>query len=248
MRPEEYVRSTRKLLVHRGGRFMVSPQMSRREREAKAPPRSLYFRGRASVLGEPPGDVVADLFGIFPRHVVRWVLDQPDQLPAAVALAEFTGACRDWAREHVREADARDCADLLLEVVDQADASGLALFSGWRAVPRPDHGPERLAHALMVARELRGGLHFAALRGCGLGIAEAALLDPDGGTARLTQTGWSREDAEEVRQRVNELSDGPERWRAAEDITEREFARAFRILSPEQLDRLATGLENAVGQ
>jgi hypothetical protein len=126
-------------------------------------------------------------------------------------------------------------------VVERADAGALALFSAWRAVPRPTGPVDRFAHGLLLARELRGGLHFAALRAVGLTIAEAVLLDPDSGPARLTQLGWSRAAAHAVEDRL--AADSLARWARAQELTDQAFAAACAALTAEQLARLAAAID-----
>jgi hypothetical protein len=241
----DFVRRTRVGIVHTGGRFMASPELSRQEREAGAAPRSLYFRGRTGVLGDLPTPVVADLVGIFPRDAVGFALDRAPQLPADVAVESFRAACRDWARGHLAPsldpAAAAHCAELLFEVVDRADGGALALFSAWRATPRPTEPVDRFAHGLLLARELRGGLHFAAIRAVGLTIAEAVLLDPDSEPARLTQLGWRRTEVLAARERLT--TDAESRRARAEELTDQAFAAACAVLTVKQLTRLAAAID-----
>ena len=54
----------------------------------------------------------------------------------------------------------------------------------------------------MLLRELRGGLHFAALRAHGLDIPVAVLADPSGGVGRLRRTGWRHEQVDALQARA----------------------------------------------
>ena len=247
MDAQECARTTREVVVHRGGRFMVAPELATRERLLQLPARSLYFRGRSAVLGDPPPAVVAELFGIFPAWLVELALtSKTGELAAPQAVEAYSAGCWEWGRNHLGAVPEPDrVADLLFGVVDEADGTGLALFAGWRLAPRPDDAPGRLAHALMVARELRGGLHFAALRSCGLGVVDAVFTDPDGGPDRLRQTGWREQDVEPVRARLRERDDLPERWRRAQQITDETFGACLGVLPPPQRTQLATALNAA---
>jgi hypothetical protein len=245
MNPTELARRTRVGIVHTGGRFMASPQLSRRERQAGAAPRSLYFRGRSGAFGALPSTVVADLFGMFPPRLVEFVLDQPDQLSPEVAVAEFCGASRDWAGENLSDVDtdvAAACADALFDLVDRADGGALPLFSAWREVRRPAKPLDRLAHGLLVARELRGGLHFAALRAQGLTIRQAVLLDPDSDPRRLMQIGWSKADTAAVTDQLAGEPDAADRWAHAQRLTDHAFGRCCAALGPERRSALADGI------
>ncbi|WP_434444199.1 SCO6745 family protein [Lentzea sp. E54] len=245
MDAQECARTTREVLVHRGGRFMVAPELATQERLLQVPARSLYFRGRSAVLGDPPPAVVAELFGIFPAWLVEIALTS-NELSAGRAVEAYTAGCWEWGRHHLAAVAEPDrVADLLFTVVDEADGSGLALFAGWRRAPRPDDAPGRLAHALMVARELRGGLHFAALRSCGLGVVDAVFTDPDSGPDRLRQTGWREQDVEPVRARLRDRTDLPERWRRAQQITDQTFGACLGVLPSPKRAQLATALRAA---
>lgn len=223
---------------------MIAPELATQERLLGAPARSLYLRGRSAVLGDPPPHVVAELFGLLPIALVEMALARPGPVvPAAQAIEAYSTACWEWGRHHLAEIGPADrLADLLVAVSDAADASALALFAGWRAAPRPADPPARLAHALMVARELRGGLHFAALRASGLGVADAVLLDPEGGPERLRQTGWRDQDVEIVRARLTGHDDLPERWQRAQDLTDEVFGGCLAVLTAPERSELAAGL------
>ena len=238
---------TREVVVHRGGRFMVSPELATQERLLGLPARSLYFRGRSAVLGDPPPAVVTELFGIFPAWLVDLALSSPTgKLAAERAVEAYTAACWEWGRHHLFTVPDPDAtADLLFTVVDAADASGFALFAGWRHAPRPADPLARLAHALMVARELRGAFHFAALRAGGLGIGEAVFTDPDSGPQRLRQTGWREEDVAPVQERLHGRTDLEARWHQAQRTTDEAFGACLAALSADQRAELATALRTA---
>ncbi|MGA8852475.1 MAG: hypothetical protein WB508_12250, partial [Aeromicrobium sp.] len=138
---------------------------------------------------------------------------------------------------------AAETADLLYRVADSADLSALPLAAGWRAQPRPHAGAERLAHSLMLAREIRGGLHFAALRACDLTIPEAAVADPNGGRDRLLRTGWAPDDADGLIARAGLRGDLHDRWRRAERLTDEAFGTMLSALGDAELNRLATLLD-----
>ncbi|ROP39659.1 SCO6745 family protein [Saccharothrix texasensis] len=234
-------RSTRDALVGRAGSFMTSPELAAREEAAGLPPRTLYFRGRTAVLGNPPPGVVASVLGIFPEWLVQAALVRT--LPAERAIEAYLGACWDWARDHLGGTpEPARFAELAFTVVDGADASALPLFRGWREVARPDDGPAALGHALMVLRELRGGLHFAALRAVGLGVTQAVALDPGGGRGRLLRTGWRPEDADALLTAVAGRPDLAARWRQAEQATDDRFDDALAVLTDAERAEFAARL------
>ncbi len=229
----------RSAVVTVGGGFMTSQQMRAQEDAMGLPPRSLYFRGRSAVLGEPPPGVVAATFGIFPDRLVEAVITGTTALPAAAAVSAYGRACAAWGVDHLSGVVAAgEAAELLYDVADATDPGALPLFAGWRTQQRPREAPARLAHALMVVRELRGGLHFAALRACGLSVIEATVVEPAGGRERLLRTGWSSDAADALVRSAANRADLPERWRRAEQMTEDSFGRCVRSLGPQRAARL----------
>ncbi len=209
---------------------MVSPELVAREEAVGLPPRTLYFRGRTAVLGNPSPGVVASVIGIFPEWLVELALVR--SFPADRAIDAYLGACWDWSRNHLGAVtEPERLAKLGFAVADGADASALPLFRGWRDAARPEDGPAQLGHALMVLRELRGGLHFAALRAVGLSVTQAVVLDPGGGRGRLQRTGWRPDDAEALLASVAGRPDLEARWRQAEQLTDDRFDEALAVLS-----------------
>ncbi|EOD65706.1 SCO6745 family protein [Amycolatopsis vancoresmycina] len=209
-----------------GGKFMTSPELAAVEAEVGLPPRSLYLRGRSAVLGDVPPKVAAELFGIFPHWLFEYVL------PAATAVLDAPAAVRAYAESSARwsrvnlsaVSEPGRLAELLFHVVDTADASALALFAGWKNAERPAGDVERLGFALMVFRELRGGLHFAALRALGLSVPEAVIADPEGGRERLLRTAWPEDAANELTAAAERKTDLRDRWRHAEALTDDRIA------------------------
>jgi len=223
-----------------GGKFMTSPELAEVEAEAGLPQRTLYVRGRSAVLGDVPPKVAAQLFGIFPH----WLFELT--LPAAAAALDAPASVRAyaeslarWSRVHLSGvSEPGSLADLLFRIVDTADASGLALFAGWQAAERPTGDAERLGFALMLFRELRGGLHFAALRAIGLSVPEAVIADPEGGRERLLRTAWSPEAADELVATATAKPDLVDRWRQAERLTDERVGEllAAALTEPERAE------------
>ncbi|MGW5742516.1 SCO6745 family protein [Amycolatopsis sp. NPDC003861] len=226
-----------------GGKFMTSPELAAVEAEVGLPPRSLYVRGRSAVLGDVPPKVAAELFGIFPHWLFEYVLPPATAaLDAPAAVRAYTESSARWSRVSLSAvSEPARLAELLFRVVDAADASGLALFAGWKNTGRPTGDVERLGFALMVFRELRGGLHFAALRALGLSIPEAVIADPEGGRARLLRTAWPEDAADELVASAERKPDLRERWQRAEALTDDRIGELLASALPEpelaELDR-----------
>lgn len=232
-------------IVDLGGKFMTAPDMSEQETQLGLSERSLYFRGRSAVLGDPPPQVVTALFAIFPDWLVELMIaDATPILSAAGAVDAYTRAAASWGERAFAEVhEPGGTATLLYRIADTADPSALPLFAGWRAQPRPADSPARLAHALMLVRELRGGLHFAALRSYGLGVRDAVVADPTGGRARLLRTGWTAEDADTLIARAEAQPDLVDRWQRAEQRTDETFGRMLAgALTETEAERLTLSL------
>jgi hypothetical protein len=223
-----------------GGRFMTSPELAAVEDEVGLQPRSLYVRGRSAVLGDVPPKVAAELFGIFPHWLFDYVLrPATEALPATAAVRAYAESSARWSRVNLSAVpEPARLAELLFRVVDAADASALALFAGWQRAQRPEGDVERLGFALMVFRELRGGLHFAALRAVGLSIPEAVVADPEGGRERLLRTAWPEDAADELVASAQRKPDLRDRWHRAEALTDERVGEllASALTEPEQAE------------
>ncbi|MGI6873997.1 SCO6745 family protein [Amycolatopsis sp. 3B14] len=238
--PVEIAREIRPAVQKYGGAFMTSPELAEVEREVGLGQRALYFRGRSAVLGDPSPSVVAELFGIFPRWVVDVVLPPATEvLGSDAAVSAYTEALYRWSKAHLRESA---LGELLPRLVAAADASGLALFAGWKQVSWPADPVARIGHGLMLLREYRGGVHFAALRAVGLTVPEAVVADPEGGRARLLRTAWSPEAADELIARARRRPDLEARRRRAESLTDERMGELLEVLSAAERDALVCSL------
>ncbi|WP_163569595.1 helix-turn-helix domain-containing protein [Fodinicola feengrottensis] len=172
-------RSTAASLVRVGGRFMTGDQLATAARAQLIPTTGLYFRGRIGAVGEVPSPVATSLLGIFPHWLVERIWAETAAFPAAAAVSAYAGACTSWGAEALSGLERADqVVEVAEKVIDRAESTALPLFAGWRAAHRPAAGPGRAGYALMLLRELRGGLHFAALRAAGLDIPIAVIGDP----------------------------------------------------------------------
>ncbi|WP_329052850.1 hypothetical protein OG738_09195 [Amycolatopsis sp. NBC_01488] len=234
-----------------GGRFMTSPELAEVEAEVGLPPRSLYLRGRSAVLGDVPPKVAAELFGIFPHWLFEFVLPPATAaLDAPASVRAYAESSARWSRVSLSAVpEPGRLAELLFRVVDAADASGLALFAGWKNASRPSGDVERLGFALMVFRELRGGLHFAALRALGLTVPEAVIADPEGGRDRLLRTAWPPEAADELLAAASRKPDLRDRWQRAESLTDDRVDEVLAsALTPPEQDELERRLAELFAQ
>lgn len=181
------VEAGRLALVDLGGRFMVSTELDAVAAEMGLEPYALYFQGRGGVLGPVTPTVLQRVFGTFAERAVLAGTANPRDPQEAVA--GFAQALARWSAAHL---PARPrLAHAIERVVDVPGGESLLLFAGWREQPRPAlDTPAGLGHQLFLLRELRGGLHLAALAALGLPAPQATLADPDGGPERLLRLGF----------------------------------------------------------
>ncbi|MFE6860796.1 hypothetical protein [Nocardia sp. NPDC057668] len=219
-----------------GGGFMFS-------REAKAFAASTgvpgflpgYTRGRGGVLGDVDADVVAAAFGFFPPAAVRTAWEATAGVPAAKGAQGYLLACQDFGRRKLAGFEPVErLAELLERVADGASVAGVPLFAGWRALPRAQDAPARVAHAVQALRELRGGLHLMAVRSSGLSPLQAVLIAGSplsSGPDQARGYGWG-EPFEEI------TADLKGRWVQAETITDDLIAPAFAVLDDREAQEL----------
>jgi hypothetical protein len=240
-------RETSVALTDVGGRFMTAAQMDAAAKALGLPRGAiLYFRGRIGAVGEVSGTVAASLIGIFPPRVMAAVWAGTAALPAAAAVPAYVGACAEWGRAELAGlAGADRVAELAERVVDAAEPSALPLFAGLRGTERPADPPARMAHALMLLRELRGGLHFAALRARGIDVPLAIMADPRGGPARLRRLAWDDAEVAALEQRAGDTADLRDRWDAAEQATTAAFADALDVLPAAEVADLGAAITAA---
>jgi hypothetical protein len=221
-----------------GGAFMISRYAkAAADEQGFAGIWTSYFAGRAGLLGPVDADVVAAVIAFYPPEVVRagWEAALETVPDIRAAGERYATACHEWGRARLDGADGLGrLADLALTVARQADVTGLPLFAAWRALPLPADDPARVAHALELLREHRGGLHVAAVLASGLTPLQAILAGP-GGEANATFFGWTGpfEDPAPYRDLRAKV----------EQATEAAASRAYEVLDDAELAELADGLE-----
>lgn len=233
--------------VKAGGRFMTAREMKNAGEPWGVNRVQLYLRGRAGAAGEVSSTVATSLYGMFPAWLIDLTWQETTALPAAAATTAYATACWEWGRKRVASlAGSEDLAELAERIVDSADASALALFAAWRSWQRPEDPPARAAHAVALLRELRGGLHFCALRGRGLDVPAALIADPEAGPEQMRKTGWSDDDIAALGHRAAAIPDLATRWARAEHDTNAAMGQCCEVLSTtqrEDMSRLLTAFE-----
>lgn len=221
-----------------GSHFMLDGATYKRGAELGFAGLDFYVAGRAGVLGEVDADVVSAAFTFFEPGGVRTLWDQARAvMPPTEAAAEFAACCAAWAEEHVPDdVDAVRLAELAASVVATARPAVAPLFAAWRATVVPSAPKAAAVHQLNVLRELRNGLHGAAVVSAGLSPLEALSVRSPHMVALF---GWSEAVPTEGLQPS---------WDHAEECTDRAIAHAFASLDDAErveLAELATALHDA---
>jgi helix-turn-helix protein len=195
-----------------GASWMLHPEQFEASTQAGYPhPFAGYFAGRGGVLGDVDARTVDAVFGYFAPEVVTqmWTMGVP--VHGAQGGAElYFSQCADWGRKHIAGVAGLDRFVTLAEkVVDSAPAFGLPLFAGWRSLPRAEDTTGRAFQLVLIMRELRGGIHSAAVTAAGLTPQEAHLLNK--GAEYCAFFGWAEpypsvEHLKAVREEVEEAT------------------------------------------
>lgn len=209
-----------------GGRFMLDGATYGRGAELGFAGMDFYFCGRGGVLGPVDAQVVADEFGFFEPSGVRanWEAGLAVMDPIRAAQ-EYLACGHAWGRANLPEdLDAARLASLVRRVTDGTGGEQPALFAAWRDVDWPDDDRAAALHALHLLRELRGGLHVAAVRDAGLEPHAAVIVRAGEGMAAFF--GWAppHPDPEVARPA----------WEAAEAVTNAGVAAALEVLDDDE--------------
>ena len=214
-----------------GGKFMRDPITRQRGVDLGFKGLAFGFGGRAGVLGDVSADVAASVLAFFSPDVVeRWWNEAGPVMPRRAAGEEYARACADFGRAKLRHVGGLDqMVEPLERVIATAEITGLPLFAAWRTVERASDPPGRAAQVLNVLREHRGANHVLAITASGLTALEAIMVS--GGAERARHLGFTGDlpDPEPRRSR----------WEQADEITRRATARAYEVLTDDDVRGLA---------
>ncbi|MGH1506516.1 MAG: SCO6745 family protein [Acidimicrobiales bacterium] len=142
-----------------------------------------YVWGRACVLGEPTGAVVASAFGSFQPAVIAGVYDAARGLVDRTTMVDLVWSATGESLRATLADDAGadddaagQLADRLLAAVAELDAVGLPLFAAVQALERPADPFAALWQACLALREHRGDIHLAAYGSAGPDAVEMNIL------------------------------------------------------------------------
>ncbi|MDP1805334.1 MAG: hypothetical protein Q8K72_09225, partial [Acidimicrobiales bacterium] len=161
-----------------GSHFMLDGNTYKKGAELGFQGLDFYACGRGGVLGDVDADVVSAALTFFEPDNVRtlWTQGRAVMAPAE-ATAAFAACCADWAEDHVPDGfDATRLADLASAVIAGARTACAPAFGGWRALPVPSAPKAAAVHQMNVLRELRNGLHGAAVIAAGLTPLQAVSI------------------------------------------------------------------------
>jgi hypothetical protein len=212
-----------------GGHFMLDGATYKQGAELGFGGLDFYIVGRGGVLGDVDADVVTAAFTFFEPGNVRVLWDQGRTvMPPADAARAFSACCEAWAEAHVPDdLDAARLADLAGRVVAGARVACAPVFAAFRATAVPTAPKAQAVHHLNALRELRNGLHGAAVISAGLSPLEAlSVKSPH----MVPIFGWPEPAPTEGLQPA---------WDAAEDATTRAMAHAYEPLDDAERDELA---------
>lgn len=137
-----------------------------------------YTTGRGGALGDVDGRVVAATFVMFePSTVVEsWNRGRKVMAPLDAA-AQFAHCLRTWALAHMRaDVDYARLAELAGRIVAHASVAAVPLFAAWSVLPEPEEPAALALFRMNLLRELRGGLHGAAVVTNGLTPLQAVMV------------------------------------------------------------------------
>jgi len=212
-----------------GSHFMLDGNTYKRASELGFQGLDFYTTGRGGVLGDVDADVVAAAFTFFePTHVrTQWELGR-SVMPAAQAAKEFAACCATWADAHVPDdLDAERLSSLVDRVVAGGRPACATIFSAWRATLEVPTAPKAHAvHQMNALRELRNGLHGAAVIAAGITPLQALSVNTP---AMAPLFGWSE---------LAEVDGLAPRLEAAEAATTQAMAHAYEALDDRERDEL----------
>jgi hypothetical protein len=227
---EQAAHDTRDVIVNVASRFMTDPACYQRGAELGFAGADFYVAGRAGALGDVNADVVVAALVFFAPAVIHDAWERTrDVMPRAAAADAFATFAHEWARAHLPEGvDYPRLADLLGAVTSAAPVAGCPMFAAWRGVTEPQDAKALALHRMHLVRELRGGLHGAAVLTVGLTPFEAIAVRAP---AMLPALGWTH-DPPDPKPFV-------ERWNLAEARTDRMLGRHLAALDEGERIELA---------
>jgi hypothetical protein len=241
MTPDATATATAAVVNDLPSRFMLDMQTYIGAAEEGFEGMDFYAAGRGGALGDVPSSVVTAAFVFFEPTLVDTSWTRAGAvMPRQAAAERWAAAGHTWAEGHLRaeEADLARLAELLGRMNGAASTAAAPCFGAWRDQPEPDADrPAALAlHRLMVLRELRGGLHGAAVIAHGLSPHAALTIRTPG---MLPVFGWDGPHPGADDPHVHSA------WNEAELATDRALAPVYEVLDEAERGELVELLDAA---
>lgn len=236
MTPDELLSSTSASIGSLGSAFYFAPETLAVGKELGLDGFRWYFLGRGGVLGDVESPVVNAAFAYFSPALVEkmWSSAKAKMAPRD-AGHRYHHCAADFGRVKFSNVAGLEAFNAAAEkVIAAVDRDGLSLFAGIAAEPLVDDAPGRAMQLVAVLREFRGSAHLVAVLASGLRAKQAHFIKRP---ADVKTFGY---DEAEVDPTTAEMAAAIE---AAEVLTDKLVRPAFAILSPEEANALAAGVE-----
>lgn len=206
--------------------FMMDGATYKRGAELGFDGLDFYFAGRGGPLGDVRGAVVAAAFVFFCPELVCEAWERAGKVMGRLEAAkEFVSCEAAWADSHMGDGvDYARLGELCGRVIRSASPACVPLFAAWAQLEEPSSEKALALHRLNVLRELRGGLHGAAVLATGL-EPRAALMVRTPFMAQLF--GWEEPNPDPEAHRAA--------WGRAQEATDVAVSRVLEVLSPQEL-------------
>ena len=235
MNDDELIAAASPIIANNGWAYYFAPATLARGGELGLDPLQFYVLGRGGVLGDVEASVVRAAFGYFnPAIIVKAWNAGRQILPPREAGREYMACCALHGRNRLSDVEGLDAFVSAADAVnDAADATGLALYAGFKAEPLVDDVPGRAMQLLASLREYRGSAHLVALRAVGVESKTAHFVKRPND---IKMFGWTEADAPEI----TDATHGA--MLEAEALTDRIVAPAYGVLDETQRTAIVDGL------
>lgn len=174
-----------------------------------------YFAGRGGLLGEVDSAVVDAVLGIFGPGVTDTYWPMGVRVHGTRGGAElYFRQAAEWGRRRLDAVEGLGRFIALAEkVIATAPTTGMPLLAAQARLPRVHDEPGRAMQVALLLRELRFGLHSAAMLAAGLPMMEAHLLNQGEEYAAMLGVSGPYPPVEHLKARkaaVEDATDAPE--------------------------------------
>ena len=198
---------------------------------------SLYGAGRASMLGGVDPETADAIFYFFKPGMIAAVVTRGRSLASEDAIAAaHLGAADDYAEATFATVDSGTLGaftDAVGALAATVPSGSWPLFDGYRSASAAPTAAARAYRAAILLRELRGGVHTAAVKATGLSPATACQFNRD--LDNFKMHGIAEEDMVEYTPEIEAQK------AAAEAATTAQMAALFSPLWQTQLEAILAG-------